>query len=1705
MAAAVQHQQQATPQKRSESFSLLSTPSSSSSTSRPSPLRSSSPPSTPSSNPPPQPSSSKPMTTGPAPSSSSSGISRSQSTVAFTQKVPISVEGALAGAEGDPLAALEQVVAQRNKLLEENDGLWKMVQNLRDKADTHRADAARYRSERDRALSSTRSSRGGSPGPISAMSGSASAIGLGLAESSSASNGGSRPPRSFSGGTSTLLAYPGVGKRQNSEGDGSRSVSGASSGRKDKERFGEGAGGSSSSSSPRVPPDEVRSDERKQQLEDPPRQSISSVTKPTTPTSINFKNDPISQPSPPPSPHPMPNSQRAPSTTPLPSSSTFSPGPTAPLRLNQRPPPPPSPTTATSVSAPSSPPNASDPNFASVNSFTFPSTSSSTPARGGPPPSSFAPGQSLGEPKQSRRQQVAESTLEFPPEISQYLASLGDSPKTVSSPLPEEAVAPSLAPSPVITDTPSKPPSPAYVLSVSSPGSSSSSSSAVPSIVPRRRSSVPTNPPTTPSSQVPGLSTTPSPSASTTSTLPQLTPMSPFFQHSNSPNVTPGGSRSKNEEGGAIVDVAGREDDDEEPEPRAPSKDGRELQKQQQAALRAAGLGATTEKGARVGQEVYPNEQKEEDDARTPNPSRMAPPSQPISTTPLYSPSGHSSMRDAQARGPGPLQYREEDPRQRQQQHQGPQSFQGQQQQQQQPQYHPSQQQQQQAYAQQQYQQQQQNHQGQQHQHQGNSSSRPFQPPPQQQQQQPGYPMYQPPQPPRSPVYAAFGPGGAQPPSTPRGPSSDHLPTSPPPPLTPRGPPPQQQQQQPTAPTPYHQSQPIQAPQSRGPLLQSAALPFTSLSIHSCAVVTNDSNREVIRFRIAVTITPPASTGRQVPSSHWKVDKLFSDFLALDGSVRGKIGRKEAKQRGIVSLPEAKAWKDVAMGKLDQRKKLLETYLNSILEATLPEKDDFCWFLSTGVVPNEIAAQQIITKEGMLLKRGQKFGGWKKRFFALGGLGRPVMDYFDGKGGTHIGSIPLAGAQIGRSKEAADGGDPHQRHAFLIIEALTNGGKGTRHVLCAETDEERDEWVDILVLYTTGKYTRASSPANRAGGATSPPPPLLPRSSTSSSIQSVVASYNSNSASGRKPSIRKLSKDDIVIGSAQPLSKLSQEESSPKFASVAVSLIDATSSSSPFRVLDSPRNEHLRRQQQQHNPKAGSASTLHDIASSGSLPNLEQASRGGGPRHVPSSSEMVGQYADVDESAPPSSSSSGVPARLSTQQQHRQSAMPPSRLGPSSNGKNSNLSLSTIPPYAHQQKQGGSPSMSSNSIPEERNGAVSPDKVVGPTERIQASKISGPQGGAPIPAGFKFGAKDEVPERDRKAKSGRWGFGFGKMAGSASANPLPQSRPVFGVPLSESLGVAKIAELPAVVYRCIEYLEAKHAELEEGIYRLSGSSAVIKGLRDRFNNEGDIDLLKEGETWDPHAICGVLKGFLRELTTSLLTRELHMRFLAVIDLVDSDERVKELRHLVGELPLPNYSLLRALTAHLILIVENAATNKMTLRNVGIVFSPTLGIPAGVFSELVLHFQNVFDDVSVGDEDQATSEVDEAGELDRKQSKRNSVSFLGTETLLGLGGRKLSPVDPETNVDEEGSIDDSATDDDASQGEEHPSSSTGNFRDRDNDPTIRMTPPATGLTIPAEFMGGTELTYTRPAVSAGLPLSPRPGPHQSNSPGHSPTS
>ncbi|KAJ2737405.1 Rho GTPase activating protein [Coemansia sp. BCRC 34962] len=186
--------------------------------------------------------------------------------------------------------------------------------------------------------------------------------------------------------------------------------------------------------------------------------------------------------------------------------------------------------------------------------------------------------------------------------------------------------------------------------------------------------------------------------------------------------------------------------------------------------------------------------------------------------------------------------------------------------------------------------------------------------------------------------------------------------------------------------------------------------------------------------------------------------------------------------------------------------------------------------------------------------------------------------------------------------------------------------------------------------------------------------------------------------------------------------------------------------------------------------------------------------------------------------------------------------------------------------------------------------------------------------------------------------------------------------PVFGLPLEAVVEQTKIREhyhLPAVVYRCIEFLDTKKACMEEGIYRQSGSSLALNILRKEFNTNRDYNLLKLSRPPDVHAVASLLKAYLRELPESVLTTRLRQEFVRVVDLAERRDRVHELGRLVSELPLANYTLLRALTAHLIRIVQKASTNLMTLRNIGIVFSPSLGIPVGVFSLLMVEFEYIF--------------------------------------------------------------------------------------------------------------------------------------------------
>ena len=222
---------------------------------------------------------------------------------------------------------------------------------------------------------------------------------------------------------------------------------------------------------------------------------------------------------------------------------------------------------------------------------------------------------------------------------------------------------------------------------------------------------------------------------------------------------------------------------------------------------------------------------------------------------------------------------------------------------------------------------------------------------------------------------------------------------------------------------------------------------------------------------------------------------------------------------------------------------------------------------------------------------------------------------------------------------------------------------------------------------------------------------------------------------------------------------------------------------------------------------------------------------------------------------------------------------------------------------------------------------------------------------------FGFGPKQRSSTDDQESL-------FGSSVGSSvQGGALAGQHQVFGSSLGDAVRFSSPVDvnvpLPSVVFRCIQYLDAKNAILEEGIFRLSGSNVVIKGLRERFNVEGDVNLVTDETYYDIHAVASLLKLYLRELPTTILTRDLHLQFLSVTEMPSHTEKIAALAELVQHLPQANGTLLRYLIAFLIKIINNADVNKMTVRNVGIVFSPTLNIPAPVFALLLQNYEGIF--------------------------------------------------------------------------------------------------------------------------------------------------
>jgi RalA-binding protein 1 len=573
------------------------------------------------------------------------------------------------------------------------------------------------------------------------------------------------------------------------------------------------------------------------------------------------------------------------------------------------------------------------------------------------------------------------------------------------------------------------------------------------------------------------------------------------------------------------------------------------------------------------------------------------------------------------------------------------------------------------------------------------------------------------------------------------------------------------------------------------------------------------------------------SDGKQL----WRLEKTIMALPALHQQIRS-LCAFDGK------LPEKSLFAGHAPAKIDARRMALNAYFDLLLDTPLTEKAALvvCHFFSTNVMGVEREENHVLTgfpsgaassitpngpprKEGYLTKRGKNFGGWKARFFVLDG---PELRYYDSPGGPQIGTIKLIKAQIGKqspqhsNQPPADRDDDseHQyRHAFLVLEPKRKDSSSlVRHVLCAESDEERDAWVTALLAYVDYQEERPSAPPS-------------------------VASSESTKAAGPPPMYLQQQKEIRESQSKEPPRPITRQNQTPEPVDDPTEMVQGMSYEQTVAGETPIRGTTV--------------STYRNTQSS-----------------------QLGQAVQTGRSMP-------------------------------------------------------SPPLNGN--------------YMGGSAAYQAAKdrsfmISAPSNGVVIQDAGMWGNKTPAKEKKRSI------FGFRgrsssdtamNQANNTSLAPEQQrrhlGRPIFGMPLAEAVEASQPvgvdAYLPAVVYRCIEYLEARDAILEEGIFRLSGSQNVIKALRERFNNEIDIRLL-DGEYYDPHAVASLLKLYLRELPASVLTRELHLDFLKVLDVEDKDKRVAAFNVLVHRLPRANAELLSNLCSYLADIANRADVNKMNVRN-----------------------------------------------------------------------------------------------------------------------------------------------------------------------------
>jgi hypothetical protein len=155
--------------------------------------------------------------------------------------------------------------------------------------------------------------------------------------------------------------------------------------------------------------------------------------------------------------------------------------------------------------------------------------------------------------------------------------------------------------------------------------------------------------------------------------------------------------------------------------------------------------------------------------------------------------------------------------------------------------------------------------------------------------------------------------------------------------------------------------------------------------------------------------------------------------------------------------------------------------------------------------------------------------------------------------------------------------------------------------------------------------------------------------------------------------------------------------------------------------------------------------------------------------------------------------------------------------------------------------------------------------------------------------------------------------------------------------------------IPAIVTRCIQEVELRGMDME-GIYRKSGATSAIQGIRDGFERSPfDYDI--SDPDLDIHAVTSALKQYFRKLPVPLITFEVYETIIESAEVTSVSGRVELLQKNLGELPRVHRDVLEFLIFHLKRVVERQDENLMTSQNIAVVFAPTIMRPESLAREM----------------------------------------------------------------------------------------------------------------------------------------------------------